>query len=157
MTSDFLQDLLCSCKGKVMCGRSCVCNEQNMSCTELHLYVPVRVAISVWILFREREKMTEILKVAKKTMQISRVFIFILFLNEITYDFCSWCHVQLFSSVEASTSYLAFSVFFCQVFILYGYNATSYQTACCGVIDNVTIFHWLNIISYAYHHDMFGN
>ena len=81
MTSGFLQDLLCPCKGKVMCGRSCVCNEQNMCCTELHLYVPVRVAISVWILFREREKMTEILKAAKKTMQISRVFIFILFLN----------------------------------------------------------------------------
>jgi hypothetical protein len=126
----------------------------NKTCAALHLYVPVRVAISVWILFREREKMTEILKAAKKTMQISRVFIYILFLNEITYDFCSWCrHVQLFSSVEASTSYLAFSVFFCQVFILYGYN----QTACCGVIDNVTICHWLNIISYAYHHDMFGN
>jgi hypothetical protein len=35
MTSDFLQDLICSCKGKVMCGRSCVCNEQNMCCTEL--------------------------------------------------------------------------------------------------------------------------
>ena len=34
-------------------------------------------------------------------------------------------------------------------------NATSYQTACCGVIDNVAILHWLNIISYAYHHDMF--
>jgi hypothetical protein len=36
-------------------------------------------------------------------------------------------------------------------------NATSYQTACCGVIDNVAILHWLNIISYAYHHDMFVN
>ena len=34
-TSDFLQDLICSCKGKVMCGRPCVCNEQNMCCTEL--------------------------------------------------------------------------------------------------------------------------
>ena len=35
MTSDFLQDLICSCKGKVMCSGSCVCNEQNMCCTEL--------------------------------------------------------------------------------------------------------------------------
>jgi hypothetical protein len=35
MTSDYLQDRICSCKGKVMCGRSCVCNEQNMCCTEL--------------------------------------------------------------------------------------------------------------------------
>ena len=35
MTSDFLQDLICSCKGKVMCGRSCVYNKQNMCCTEL--------------------------------------------------------------------------------------------------------------------------
>ena len=34
-------------------------------------------------------------------------------------------------------------------------NATFYQTACCGVIDNVAILHQLNIISYAYHHDMF--
>jgi hypothetical protein len=34
MTSDFLQYLICSCKGIVMCGRSCVCNEQNMCCTE---------------------------------------------------------------------------------------------------------------------------
>ena len=32
---DFLQDLVCSCKGKMMRGRSCVCNEQNMCCTEL--------------------------------------------------------------------------------------------------------------------------
>jgi hypothetical protein len=35
MTSYFLQNLICSCKGKVMCDRSCVCNEQNMCCTEL--------------------------------------------------------------------------------------------------------------------------
>ena len=35
MASDFLQDLICSCKGKVMCGRSWVCNEQNTCCTEL--------------------------------------------------------------------------------------------------------------------------
>ena len=35
MTSDFLQDLICSFKGKVICGRSCVCNGQNMCCTEL--------------------------------------------------------------------------------------------------------------------------
>ena len=35
MTSDVLQNRICSCKGKVMCGRSCVCNKQNMCCTKL--------------------------------------------------------------------------------------------------------------------------
>jgi hypothetical protein len=33
--------------------------------------------------------MTEILKATMKTMQISRIFIIILLLNEITYDFFS--------------------------------------------------------------------
>ena len=31
------------------------------------------------------------------------------------------------------------------------------QTDCCGVIDSVAILHWLNIISYADHHDIFVN
>ena len=35
MTSDFLQDLICSCKGKYICSKSCICREQQMSCTEL--------------------------------------------------------------------------------------------------------------------------
>lgn len=35
MSSDFLQDLVCSCKGKSICSRSCVCFEQNLCCTEL--------------------------------------------------------------------------------------------------------------------------
>ena len=35
MTSDFLQDLVCTCKGKSVCSRGCVCFEQNLSCTEL--------------------------------------------------------------------------------------------------------------------------
>ena len=38
MTSDFLQDLICSCNRKVMRGRSCICNEKNMCCTELCPY-----------------------------------------------------------------------------------------------------------------------
>ena len=35
MSSDFLQDLVCSCKGKSICSSSCVCFEQNLSCTDL--------------------------------------------------------------------------------------------------------------------------
>ena len=42
--------------------------------------------------------MTEILKATRKTMQISRVFIIILLLNEITYDFFSLCHFNAFLS-----------------------------------------------------------
>jgi hypothetical protein len=34
-SSDFLQDLLCTCKGKTLCSKGCVCFEQNLSCTEL--------------------------------------------------------------------------------------------------------------------------
>ena len=67
----------------------------NKTCAALN-YVPVRVSISVWILFRDREKMTEILKATRKTMQISRVFIIILLLNEITYDFFSLCRIMHF-------------------------------------------------------------
>jgi hypothetical protein len=29
MSSDFLQDLICSCKGRKICSRECVCYEQN--------------------------------------------------------------------------------------------------------------------------------
>jgi hypothetical protein len=50
-----------------------------------------------------------------------------------------------------------FSVFSFVKFLSCMDNDTSYQTACCGVIDNVAILHWLNIISYAHHHDMFVN
>jgi hypothetical protein len=35
MASDFRQNRICSCKGKVMCGSSCVCNKQNMCCTKI--------------------------------------------------------------------------------------------------------------------------
>ena len=35
MSSDFLQDLVCTCKGKSVCSRGCVCFEHNLSCTEL--------------------------------------------------------------------------------------------------------------------------
>ncbi len=31
MTSDFLQDLVCMCKGKSICSKNCVCVEQNLS------------------------------------------------------------------------------------------------------------------------------
>ena len=39
--------------------------------------------------------MTEILKATMKTMQISRVLIIILLLNEMTYDFFSFMHFYL--------------------------------------------------------------
>jgi hypothetical protein len=35
MSSHFLQDLVCSCKGKSICSSSCACFEQIMSCTDL--------------------------------------------------------------------------------------------------------------------------
>ena len=35
MSSDFLQDLVCTCKGRSVCSKGCVCFEQNLSCTEL--------------------------------------------------------------------------------------------------------------------------
>ena len=35
MSSDFLQDLVCTCKGKSVCSKECVCFEQNLSCTDL--------------------------------------------------------------------------------------------------------------------------
>jgi hypothetical protein len=35
MTSDFLQDLVCMCKGKSICSKNCVCVEQNVSCTSI--------------------------------------------------------------------------------------------------------------------------
>lgn len=36
ISSDFLQDLVCTCKGKSVCSRDCVCFELNLSCTELY-------------------------------------------------------------------------------------------------------------------------
>ena len=38
-SSDFLQDLLCTCKGKTLCSKGCVCFQQNLSCTNS---VPVK-------------------------------------------------------------------------------------------------------------------
>jgi hypothetical protein len=35
MSSDFLQDLVCTCKGKSVCLNGCMCFEQNLSCTDL--------------------------------------------------------------------------------------------------------------------------
>jgi hypothetical protein len=35
MSSDFLQDLVCTCKGRSVCSKGCVCSEQNLPCTEL--------------------------------------------------------------------------------------------------------------------------
>ena len=32
-SSDFLQDLLCTCKGTTLCSKGCDCFEQNLSCT----------------------------------------------------------------------------------------------------------------------------
>jgi hypothetical protein len=35
MTFDFLQNLVCMCKGKFICSKNCVCVEQNVSCTSI--------------------------------------------------------------------------------------------------------------------------
>ena len=35
ISADFLQDLVCSCKGKSSCIKSCVCFEENLACTDL--------------------------------------------------------------------------------------------------------------------------
>jgi hypothetical protein len=35
VTADFLQDLVCMCKGKSICSKNCVCVEQNLSCTSI--------------------------------------------------------------------------------------------------------------------------
>jgi hypothetical protein len=35
MSAEFLRDLVCSCKGKSQCKKSCVCAEQNFTCTDL--------------------------------------------------------------------------------------------------------------------------
>ena len=62
--------------------------------------------------------------------------------NEETKQLVEHMHVQLFSSVEASTSLSRmFSVFSFVKFLSCMDNATSYQTAYCGVIDNVAILH----------------
>jgi hypothetical protein len=37
MSSDFLQDLVCTCKGKSVCMKGCICFEQSLSCTDLCL------------------------------------------------------------------------------------------------------------------------
>jgi hypothetical protein len=54
--------------------------------------------------------MTEILKATRKMMQISRVFIIILILNEITCDFFSLCRANAFpSSFGCQSSLIHFS------------------------------------------------
>jgi hypothetical protein len=35
MSAEFLRDLVCSCKGKSQCKKSCVCAEYNLACTDL--------------------------------------------------------------------------------------------------------------------------
>ena len=35
MSAEFLRDLVCSCKGKSQCKKSCVCAEQNLAWTDL--------------------------------------------------------------------------------------------------------------------------
>jgi hypothetical protein len=36
MSSDFLQDLICTCEGKAVCSSGCVCFEQGLSYTDLY-------------------------------------------------------------------------------------------------------------------------
>jgi hypothetical protein len=33
-SSDFLQDLVCTCKGKSVCMKGCICFEQSLSCID---------------------------------------------------------------------------------------------------------------------------
>ena len=35
MSSEFLQDLICTCKEKTACSKSCICTEQNLACTNI--------------------------------------------------------------------------------------------------------------------------
>jgi hypothetical protein len=35
MSSDFMQDLVCTCKEKYVCMKGCLCFEQSLSCTDL--------------------------------------------------------------------------------------------------------------------------
>jgi hypothetical protein len=35
MSAEFLRDLVCSCKGKSQCEKSCVSAEQNLACTDI--------------------------------------------------------------------------------------------------------------------------
>jgi hypothetical protein len=35
MSAEYLRDLVCSCKGKSQCEKSCVCTEQNLACTNI--------------------------------------------------------------------------------------------------------------------------
>jgi hypothetical protein len=39
MSSDFLQDLICTCKGKAVCSSGCACFEQGLSCTNIFFLV----------------------------------------------------------------------------------------------------------------------
>ena len=34
-SSDFMNDFLCTCKGKYSCSQGCFCAEQNLTCSEL--------------------------------------------------------------------------------------------------------------------------
>ena len=35
MSSEFLQDLICTCKGKNACCKSYICTEQNLACKSI--------------------------------------------------------------------------------------------------------------------------
>jgi len=59
MTSDFLQDLICSYKWKVMCGSSWVRNEQNMCCTELCPYQGSDFCMNLFLRSRENDRDSE--------------------------------------------------------------------------------------------------
>ena len=74
-----------------------------MCCTELCTCPGSTICMNP---FRDLEKMTEILKATRKTMQISGVFIMILLLNEVTYDFFSLCRVNEFLSSDGCQSNL---------------------------------------------------
>jgi hypothetical protein len=96
MTSDFLQDLICSYTGKVMSGRSCICNEQNMCCTELCLCHGSDFCMNPF--FEIERKWQRFWRRRGKRCRLLGFFIIILLLNEITYDFFSLSCVNAFLS-----------------------------------------------------------
>jgi hypothetical protein len=70
--------------------------------------------------------------------------------------YCNWLNNNWITKSQYELSHM-FSVFSFAKLLSCIDNATSYQRAWCGVLDNVAILHWSNIINYAYHHDMFVN
>jgi hypothetical protein len=35
MASELLHDLICTCKGQILCRKNCMCKQQNIGCTDM--------------------------------------------------------------------------------------------------------------------------